>query len=273
MTNTRYIVTPNGHGLGWHPSLPGLAPPKANTEGLDVIKDEVDPRKAMPKILNQGQLGACTANATSSDFQYDAWLDGNKIEQLSRLFIYYQERKIEGMLGKGDTGAYGHDAFTVAKEIGIPPETDWPYDISTFEGPVPEIATKAESYYKLTKEVHTPKQDKEEIKRILSNNQTISYGFTVYENFEDESWFESGKMPEPKGQILGGHENLLVGYLEEYPDYVLSRNSWGLVYGTLNENAAEEELEQEKGGYFLMPWDFFLNPNYVSDLRTIVRPL
>ena len=54
------------------------------------------------------------------------------------------------------------------------------------------------------------------------------------------------------------HENLLCGYLPEYPDHFLSLNSWGTEWGIF-------------GGYFLFPTKTFLDSSVVSDLRTIVR--
>jgi C1A family cysteine protease len=246
------------HVYGWRRPLPGqyLAYPPADTEGLP-ISPQVDPRAKLPPIFNQGQLGSCTANATAGAFQYDGILDGKNPGLLARLWIYYFERAIEGTLGQGDCGATGHDAFTVAKH-GIPDETLWPYDISTFQDkPGPD---EPRAYY-LKKPVAAPAQTEEAVKRVLSNSQTISFGFTVYQSFESEKVAETGIMPVPRSgeAILGGHEVLAVGYLEDRPDYVLCRNSWGTGWGL------------DGDGYFLFPWSVFLNPNMASDFRTIVR--
>jgi len=252
------IITPQGHALGWKRPLPGRGAlellPHADTAGLTILS-QVDPRAKMPPALNQLQLGSCTANATARAFRYDTILDGKDCGELSRLWIYYFERAIEGTLANGDCGAEGHDAFTVAQHK-IPNETLWPYDIAKFEEKPPNVQPRA---YKLEKPVHAVPQTEESIKQVLSNNQTISYGFTVYRGFE-ESWSTPGVMPEPNSseEVLGGHENLLVGYLEEYPDHFLSLNSWGTAWGIF-------------GGYFLFPKATFLDPNMVSDLRTIVR--
>ena len=49
----------------------------------------------------------------------------------SRLFIYYNERVIEGTVGS-DAGAQIRDGIKVVAKQGVPPETDWPYDIAKF---------------------------------------------------------------------------------------------------------------------------------------------
>lgn len=202
----------------------------------------------------------CTANATACAFQWDAILDGKLDGPLSRLWIYYGERKIEGTLGQGDTGAEGHDAYTVASTLGIPPESAWPYDISTFQGPIPALATKDETYYKLTKPVHAVPQTETAIKQVLSNRQIVTFGFTVYESFESQAVAETGIVPMPaKGEkILGGHEIAVVGYLAAHPQHALVRNSWGVGWGLK--------------GYALFPWAYLASRSLSSDLRTIVRP-
>jgi C1A family cysteine protease len=243
------------HVYGWRRPLPGLTYPMADTGSLQVAA-QVDPRTKMPTVFDQGQLGSCTANATAACFQYDAILDGHDCGDLSRLWIYYFERSLEHTLSQGDCGAMGHDAFTVAKK-GIPDESKWPYVISKFEDKPPAAEPRA---YTLTKAVKSVAQTETAIKQVLSNGQTIAFGFTVYESFED-TWKQPGVMPVPeKGEsVLGGHEVLIVGYLKSHSEYALVRNSWGSDWGL--------------GGYFLFPWKVLLDSNTCSDFRTIVRPL
>lgn len=242
---------------------PHMKLPPADTTGL-AIATQVDPRPQMPPIFDQGQLGSCTANTTAGCFQYDAIQDGKDCGLLARLWIYYFERSLEGTLGQGDTGAIGHDAFTVAKH-GIPPETDWPYDISTFQNKPSADEPRA---YTLSRAVHAPVQTKTAVQQVLSNGQTIAFGFTVYQSFESEQVAQTGIMPvpQPGEQVLGGHEVLAVGYLEDQPDYVLCRNSWGSV----QTDGVEWGLDGGDG-YFLFPWSCFLDSSMTSDFRTIVR--
>jgi C1A family cysteine protease len=240
----------------------------ADTWGIH-LRTEVDPRADLPPVFDQGQLGSCTANATAAAFQYDAMLDGNLSGPLARLWIYYQERKLEGTLGQGDTGARGSDAFKVATQIGIPAEINWPYDITTFAGPPPQRATRDEGFYRLTKPYATPLLTKHSFKQIFSNQQTISFGFDVYESFESSTVAKTGIVPNPKPneEILGGHEVLAVGYLKSEPDYVLVRNSWGC------RHTGVKGWGINGSGYFLMPWRMILNPDICGDWTTIVRPI
>ncbi len=89
---------------GWKPSLPDLRDHIADASELKVL-DEVDPRADLPDVFDQGQLGSCTANAVAAAVEYDAKLNGSDPGFLSRLWIYYYERKIEGSPADKDTGA------------------------------------------------------------------------------------------------------------------------------------------------------------------------
>lgn len=243
---------------GWKPSLPDH-----RDLGVDVaelsVHPEVDPRGNMPDPYDQSQLGSCTANAIAGAIEYNSILNNHDFGTPSRLFIYYGERWIEGSIPY-DNGAYGRDGFKFTHYHGAPPEKVWPYDISRFrDKPSPEAYTQG-----LKHKIGTYKavpRNQTAWKQILSNNQTIAFGFSVYESFESAELASNGVMPVPtRGEeMLGGHEVLAVGYLASEPNYVLVRNSWGTDWGI--------------GGYFLMPWSIILDPNMASDFRTIVRPL
>lgn len=254
------------HFFGWKPSLADLRNIPADVTGLPILAER-DPRDEMPECYDQAQLGSCTGNAVAGAIEYNDILDDNHIGTPSRLFIYYGEREIEGSV-EWDAGAYGHDGFKVARKIGVPPEDLWSYaDYKTkFTQRPSEEAYTAAAEHKIGKYAHPGLGNvsnfvrRESIVRVLSNKQTVAFGFVVYESFESLELERSGIVPFPQAgeKVLGGHEVLIVGFLQDQPDYALVRNSWGTDWGM--------------GGYCLFPWEFILNRQLCDDFRTIWRP-
>jgi len=246
------------HRYGWKPSLPDARDHIADASAL-VVLDEVDPRADLPGVFDQGQLGSCTANAVAAAVEYDAKLNGADPGFLSRLWIYYYERKLEGAPADQDTGAYGRDGFKVCQKLGVPLEADWPYDVSKFADEPPASLDKEAGQHRISNYRAVPR-NVDTMKAVLSNRQTIAFGFSVYESFESQQVAQTGIVPLPSRneKQLGGHEVLLVGYLKNEPNYGLVRNSWGTSWGLQ--------------GYFLMPWAYLIDANLASDFRTIRRP-
>ena len=81
--------------------------------------------------MTRGQLGSCTANAIAAAMEFDRKKQKLPDFAPSRLFIYYNERVMEGTVSS-DAGAQIRDGVKSVSKIGAPPETDWPYDISKF---------------------------------------------------------------------------------------------------------------------------------------------
>lgn len=202
--------------------------------------------------FDQGQLGSCTANAVS----FCAWWywanEKNVVlpEEFSRLYIYAKERELEGTPLTEDSGAFGHDGFKLLRKVGAPAEKAWPYDSNWRSEPPPVLAVEAHKYR--VKYYRHPRQTKKALQSALSRGYPIAFGFTVYDSFESSQVAESGIMPMPtrSEKVLGGHEVCAVGYTS---DGVKCRNSWGTEWG--------------QGGYFIMPWEYILNPNLASDFR------
>ena len=243
---------------GWKPSLPDARDHIADTSEL-VVLDEVDPRADLPDVFDQGQLGSCTANAVAAAVEYDSKLNRADPGVLSRLWIYYYERKLEGAPADQDTGAYGRDGLKVCHKLGVPLEAGWPYDISKFaDEPPASLGTEARRH-RISNYRVVPR-NVDSMRAVLSNRQTIAFGFSVYESFESPEVARTGIVPLPTRaeKQLGGHEVLLVGYLKDEPNYGLARNSWGTGWGIK--------------GYFLMPWAYLLDAHLASDFRTIRRP-
>jgi C1A family cysteine protease len=143
--------------------------------------------------------------------------------------------------------------------IGSSEAAEWPYDISRFKDDPPPPVWNDALANRLDKPYKVVERSVDAIKAVLSNHQTMAFGFSVYESFESAQVEASGIVPMPglSERMLGGHEVLAVGYLAGHPDHVLCRNSWGSTWGML--------------GYFLMPWEYLMNANLSDDFRTIVR--
>ena len=133
---------------------------------LNNNKDIVDLRDKCPGVYNQGKIGSCTANALSAAYEYHEIQNNNKTLFVpSRLFIYFNERKIENTIDY-DSGAQIRDGIKSLKTQGVCSEIDWPYDMNSKEKPYNNCYTEALNHKILT--YHRIEQDIEHIKSCLS---------------------------------------------------------------------------------------------------------
>jgi C1A family cysteine protease len=211
----------------------------------------IDLRNQSPPIYDQGHLGSCTANAVAFAYHFDEIKQKEKKSFMpSRLFIYYNERNMEGNVGT-DSGAEIRDGIKTINRRGVCKETTWPYDIKKFKVEPPPYAYEEalEHHSVLYKRVQ---QDINQIKGILKSGLPIVFGFLVNESFMRIGG--DGMMPEPEGKIVGGHAVAIVGY-DDTKKLIIVRNSWGEEWGD--------------HGYFYAPYSFILNTDICSDLWTV----
>ena len=119
--------------FGWVPDLPDARDflYSAPEDVLVALPKKVDLSAKMPPVYDQGQLGSCTANAIGAAFEFEQMKQQQKDFMPSRLFIYYNERAIEGTIDS-DSGAMIRDGIKSVAKIGVCPEDTWPYDIARF---------------------------------------------------------------------------------------------------------------------------------------------
>jgi C1A family cysteine protease len=252
--------------FGWRPSLPDPRDIPADPTEIPILP-EVDPRGTyMPPIYDQGHLGSCTANAVAAAIDADRLADGQGAMTPSRLAIYWFERYLEHQPATTDSGAMGRDGFKAARNFGVLPEADWPYTDNAADPTFaedPRTSDKWEAdHWVLDDKYKSVRRSLLDFQRVLSNKQTIAFGFAVFQAFMSKEVADTGIVPAPDpSQIIPneGHEVLAVGYLADQPQHCLCRNSWGTGWGM--------------DGYFLMPWSVLLDPSFSSDFRTIYRPL
>jgi C1A family cysteine protease len=244
------------HGYGWSPDLPDHRDVlySARPSLLTALPPKVDLRPQCPAVYNQGQLGSCTANSIGGAFEFDQLKEKIGAWVPSRLFIYYNERVIEGTVSS-DSGAQIRDGIKTINQQGVCPETDWPYDIAKFAEKPSAAAyaaaakNKAVSYQRIARTLP-------QMKACLAEGYPWVFGFTVYESFESQTVAQTGIVPMPSTgeQVLGGHAVLCVGYDDSQQRFIV-RNSWGADWGL--------------AGYFLMPYAYLLDANLSDDFWTV----
>ena len=236
-----------------------------------VLPPVVNLRRWCSYVEDQEDLGSCTANAWAGILEYNENkhpIAGRKYFNLSRLFIYYNERLIEGTLDE-DSGAYLRDGAKAVAKYGVCSEAGWPYITSQFTvKPTDKCYADAlpnhiHSYYSL--DANTPSATLNNLKICIASGQPFVFGFIVYDSFESDVVKNTGVMPMPNfqtEQILGGHAVMAVGY-NDYEQRFLVRNSWGKGWGLKGTNA----------GYFTMPYAFISNAAVASDFWTVVKEI
>ena len=241
---------------GWIPDVPDQrdhlysAPPQY----LKALPSSTDLRRKCPPVYNQGALGSCTANAIAGAVEFDRMKQKLSDFVPSRLFIYYNERVIEGTVPI-DSGAMIRDGIKSVASDGVCPEPEWPYVGSRFaRKPTATCYTDAKldravSYQSLI-------QDLNQMKGCLASGYPFIFGFTVYQSFESDAVKKTGHAPMPGWgeRPVGGHAVMAVGY-DETKQWFLVRNSWGAAWGIK--------------GYFTMPYAYFIQPGLAQDFWTI----
>ena len=266
--------------LGYHPDLPDcrdhsvFSPEFKNTSAGKVLtamankdkssryllstKKEALPERLhlgdtglMPPIEDQRQIGSCTANAMIGLMEYLIRAAGGRPLDLSRLFLYKMTRRLLGWTG--DTGAYIRTTIKAMRLFGVPPESDWPYELERLDREPDSYHYayaqnfRALTYARLDGYGDIPagftsrgEATLDALKRTLADGHPVAFGFPVYSSISDMG--ADFVIPLPKSKqsdtVIGGHAVLAVGYDDAVkvvgqndPGAVIVRNSWGIEWG------------------------------------------
>jgi C1A family cysteine protease len=241
---------------GWRRDAPDMRDFLLAVQPAKTLPPSVSLRKQMPPVYDQGQLGSCTANSIGAILEFNELKQGEADAATpSRLFIYYNERVMEGTVAQ-DAGAEIRDGIKSLAQVGAPPETLWPYDISKFSRKPPAKAYKEARKHEALRYARVT-QDTIAIQTVLAAGYPISFGFTVYESFETHVGADGiVPMPVPQERTLGGHAVVAIGYKPIKGQlYIECRNSWG-------DSWADR-------GHFWMPAGYLAAPNLASDFWVI----
>jgi C1A family cysteine protease len=218
------------------------------------LPSSVDLTPLMPPIYDQGAIGSCTANAIAAALQFERAKHRLPDFVPSRLFVYWNERALEGTTDY-DSGAAIRDGIKSVASQGDLPETSWPYDPDLLLTQPPQRCYDAALFYSAVTYQRVG-QDIDAMRVCLAGGNPIVLGFTVHQAFEGDEVARTGEvqMPVPGEAALGGHAVLCIGYDDAAQRFRL-RNSWGEGWG--------------QAGYFRMPYAYLIDPALASDFWCI----
>lgn len=200
----------------------------------------VDLRSGCSPVENQLQIGSCTANALVGALEFLQIKSKQPLVDLSRLFVYYNEREMEGTVDQ-DSGAALRDGIKSLRNKGTCSEDAWPYDISRFRERPPSSCYLSALNHQII--AYHSLRNLNEARTCLAEGFPFVFGFAVYSGFESDAVAKSGVLNYPtKGEgYMGGHAVMAVGYDDKSQSFIV-RNSWGWDWG--------------QAGYFTMPYEY-----------------
>jgi len=242
--------------LGWIPDRPDFRDKlyRAIAKPPAAMPPKVDLRATCSAVEDQGDLGSCTANALVGNLEFLCRKHTQRTPpNYSRLFVYYNERVIEGTVGE-DSGAMLRDGVKSLVKKGACLESAWPYFVQRFARKPPSVAYTAAQRHRVTS--YHRIVSLLEMRQCLAEGYPFVFGFSVYDSFVSAAVAKSGIVPMPDRleTQLGGHAVMAVGY-DDVARTLLVRNSWGTSWGMR--------------GYFTMPYDYVASTELADDFWTL----
>ena len=240
--------------LNWRPSLPDHRDFLYEKIAKPIqLPPMVDLRPLCSPILDQGDLGSCSGHAMAGMVEF---LELNEIRAkapgpqeyvlgqfapVSRMFIYYVERSLEGTVSQDAGVTTLRDGCKAVQQVGVPRELLWAYEDSLLavKPSAPAYAEaakhKVSAYYALN--------GLTQMKECLAHGFPFCMGISDYDSFMSDAVAASGIVPMPAASesIQGGHAVDAVGY-DDSKQWFIMRNSWGTGWGA--------------AGYFYLPYQY-----------------
>lgn len=204
-----------------------------------------DLRANCSRVENQGDIGSCTANSSTSAIEFLYRKIKLQQPELSRLFLYFATRVwIAGEPPTNDNGAMIRDVMKALAKFGVCLETAWPYDLKKWQLEPPADAKTNAQNHQILKYYRCPSL--RYIRACIAEGYPTVGGFSVPQSIDSDETTETGKVAYPKTgeDFVGGHAVLFVGY-DDSTKLLTFQNSWGTDWG-------------DKGfGY--LPYDYVTN--------------
>lgn len=244
--------TPNG--------LVGLKKyPTKHKTGLTQEKTVYDLSTRAPMVRDQGATGECTGFGWSAvAYSYLSQDVRNELiskygsDLLSPQFVYYHERLLEGTLGQ-DSGAYVVDGGNVLRDVGICPESLYPFNPVTMNDKPSQKAEDAAKQFRI-KDVYRG-TGIDDIKAALNNGNPVNIGVAVYESFESYDVANFGgiiPIPDKQKEKLLGYHDMTIFKSDDFHQQVKLINSWGSDWGD--------------HGWCYLSYDYINDPELCTDI-------
>ncbi|WP_298468095.1 C1 family peptidase [uncultured Erythrobacter sp.] len=251
-------LTYEGHPLNGCLFEDSPAPaPTLETSGASAstsaIPKAIDLRPYCTPVENQQRTNSCVANAIVGAVELLHKKDKRTERDLSRLFLYYNARKL-GDREDRDEGTYIHHGMAAVMAHGICEERMWPFQqVAVNEVPTQGCYENA-THYEAIQFARTPGAS---AISALAQELPVAFGIVLPGECYKVA-HQTGIIPPPEMLPVqsppSGHAMLLVGYdLSE--KMFIARNSWGPGYG--------------KDGYILIPFDVMFKYAHPDQFWTI----
>ena len=204
-------------------------------------------------IYDQGGLGSCVSNAYAQCIN----IITKNTFRLSRLYLYYNGRAIEGDDLYTDTGISVYSGSNSISQYGVCAETAYPYDITKFAN-LPSLSAYKSAITLLNyKYIFVAQTVASLINALTTTTSPIVFGTNVYDSFMTVGVANTGIIPIPnttKETLQGGHCLCIVGY-DNTKKWFIVANCWGKTWGA--------------GGFCYIPYSYIIDPNLCFDFHVI----
>lgn len=184
----------------------------------------------IPRIRDQGPTNSCTAFSGLEGAELIRRVRGEDSPILSPLALYWATRVTgEHSEQLTDSGVDPYALVSAASKLGVPPETDWPFDALRVNDRPPSVALLRAQRLKLS---ISPLYERGELLWDLVCSE-LSRGIPVMLALTVDEVFRAAKLdpiPPPKSSPEAmSHAVCAYGY--DHAGNVLIANSWGLSFG------------------------------------------
>ena len=221
------------------------------------VYNPVDLRPNCPPVLDQRNLGACTAFGAIELVQFarkkqqfkDQW-------QPSPLFTYYTTRALQNTTNI-DSGASVRYALKSVVKDGVIEERLWPYVIEKFAEKPPDILYRRATNYQALSYRRLKDNSIDEMLECLDQGYPFIFGMQIYDSFIYCK--KTGIIPMPNREkefLHSGHCMMCVGWKKiGQKKYFIVQNSWSAKWGDR--------------GYCYIPFEYLGSQIYASDFWMI----